>query len=693
MEFGNILINLSLVLALAGIVTSILRLRTGQDRFQLFSRMISLILFISISAALLYLYMLFITSDLSVMYVWTYTDSSYSLTYKISGVLAGMDGSLLFWIWLIILPWFYEEMRAVKKPRDDDLMDWTRIFLFGVLALLLLILSIHEIFQLTPPEYLAFRPDGNGLNPILQTFLMAIHPPIVFVSYGFLALPFAAGLAYLVTGKKEWTDICINWGRIGWLFLTLGIGIGALWAYVVLGWGGYWGWDPVETSSLLPWILLTAFLHAQLMFRRKGEYKILAPVLGAFSFILVIFATFATRAGGLWVSVHTFGQADVSIDAWTRFTNILTTNDTVPYYFAMMMGMIILTFILVWYRQRRSEDREEKEYDLSELLNDDMLMLGTTFLLILITSVTMLILIRGINGLAPENFNGPVGLLMLVLILVMTMCISWRKLGRKLMAQIMLGTLVASLVSILMFSDDLIAAGSFPILIVSLILITNSILTRFNKNRPWQSLKVISAHLIHLAIVMLIIGYVASSFMYTEESITLEVGGASQEVFGYTFEAVALEDTMEFIYVDLDIYEGQEFVGRARPGVSFMDNQIRHEIDVKDTLTKDIYLIYNFDQDSYSHGVVNVEVKILPMMKFLWGGMWLMSIGMILRLITEIFSPKKSKTISEDEEQTTDDEEVDEAATLDEKVGEEGSEPVIKDDDYYESLLEAELNK
>ncbi|MCK4757329.1 MAG: cytochrome c biogenesis protein CcsA [Thermoplasmata archaeon] len=690
MVFGNILVYISLILAILGIVLTILKLWTEDERLGLYARLITLLLFLTTTAALLYLYILFITSDVSVLYVWTYTDASYSLTYKISGVLAGMDGSLLFWIWLVILPWFWEEVRAVKKPRDEKLMDWTRIFLFLVMALLLLVLSIHKIFDPTPSDYLSYRPDGNGLNPILQTFLMAIHPPIIFVAYGFLALPFAAGLAYLVTGNEKWTDICLNWSRIGWFFLTVGIGIGALWAYVVLGWGGYWGWDPVETSSLLPWILLTGFLHVQLMYRRKKDYKILAPVLGAFTFILVMFATFATRAGGLWVSVHTFGEANVDIAPWDRFMDIMTTSDTVPYYFIMMIAFSILTIILMAYRQRKMGSRgEERSYTLSELINDDMLMLATTFLLVLTTVVTLLILVRGVEGqLVAENFNGPVGVLVLLLILAMVFCISWRILGRKVVSMVALGTVAASLVAMMLFPDNIIAAGAIPILAVSLTLVSYSIIKRFNRQRPWQSLKVISAHLIHLAVILMVIGYVGSSFLASEQSINLEVGGDSQTIFGYTFEAVDITESSDMIYAEMHVHKGSDLVGVANPGISVIDGQMRSEIKVVDTLVEDIYLIYNFDQMSYSHNTVDIEVKILPMMKFLWGGMWLMGIGIVLRLILE-FYPKKGKgsKILADEDAGSGEAEASESK----EAG--TSEPVEKDDDYYESMLEAELEK
>ena len=145
---------------------------------------------------MIYLYTLFLTSDVSVDYVWSHTKSTYPLIYKISGVLAGMAGSLLFWIWMMIIPWFYEEIKAIKRPVNKELMDWTRIALFSIMGVMLFILSLHNLFDLTLEvstdpmiRTLATDPDGLGLNSLLQTDLMVIHPPVIFMSYGFLAIP------------------------------------------------------------------------------------------------------------------------------------------------------------------------------------------------------------------------------------------------------------------------------------------------------------------------------------------------------------------------------------------------------------------------------------------------------------------------------------------------------------------------
>ena len=705
MPFGNLLIYISLILTLIGIALSVIRLKTKDSKFLLYSRLITVLLFSTISVAMIYLYALFITSDVSVDYVWSHTKSTYPLIYKISGALAGMAGSLLFWIWMIIIPWFYEEMKSIKRPVDKNLMDWTRIALLSVMGVMLFILSLHNLFDPTLEfsadplvRTLTTDPNGLGLNSLLQTDLMVIHPPVIFMAYGFLAIPFAAALAHLITGNKNWTGLSINWSRAGWLFLTLGIGLGALWAYVVLGWGGYWAWDPVETSSLLPWILLTGFLHVQLMHKRKEDYALLAPILGVMTFLLVLFATFTTRAGGLWVSVHDFGEADLSISPMNRLTEILSTSDTVLIYFLLMIAIIIITLILVLFRHRKmKKDKEVKTYTLQELISDDILMLATVFLSILITVLTLAILIMGVNGLSPDNFNMPVGILAIISIMVLMVCLTWRHLGRKWVMIISAGTMCISVIGFLAFPDAKEAAASAPILALALAGTSYKVFKSFNSKHAWKSMKLVSAHLIHFSIVLILIGYIGSNFMVTEQDVSLTVGGSGVTVGAYTLYAEDIEVTADSIFIDMEVWKGDTFIKHIRPGIQMIDAQLRNEIKVAGALTNDIYLTYHYNQTSLSQNIVDFEVKILPLMKCLWSGMWLMSIAIVIRVAVE--KTTKSKASPEAEKKEGHDDSKDEKyyeSLLGKELESMDSSPKseeeeVKDDKYFESRLDSEL--
>jgi cytochrome c-type biogenesis protein CcmF len=698
MSIGTILIYLSLILAIAGILSSYLRLKTKEDKFLQYSRIITIFLFAMVTLTLLYLYVLFFIGDVSIEYVWKYSSITHPLQYKFAGVLAGMAGSLLFWIWAIVLPWFYEEMKTIKKYVDEDTREWTRIALFSVVTVLIFVLSLHDIFKSTAVNLLNSYPNGQGLNPLLQTELMIVHPPIVFIAYGFMAVAFAAALAHFITGHKDWILYSLKWSRIGWIFLTLGIGIGALWAYVVLGWGGYWAWDPVETSSLLPWIILTGFLHAQLMYKRKEDYPILAPILGVFSFILVIFATFVTRAGGIWVSVHTFGAANVQIDPWQRFMNILGESQTVLIYMIFIIVSLIITIFLVIYRYyKNKKSRKEQFYNISELINDDLLMLATIFLFVIITIVTLVMLINSVNGYDPTDFNINVGVLCLATTFILIFCLLWRYTGRRWITIIGGFTLLATVIGFILFPDNRIFVTSLPILLVALIGTGYKIIRSVNTRKVWKSTRLVSAHLIHLAAILLIIGYVGSNFMVVEDTISLSPGGPGEEVDGYIISALYFNvvnginfvnidaDSNSFIYqteyIDIRVSKEDNTIGDARliniMSTSLINDEVkllRKEIKVVDTLFEDIYLNYEqaYLNNQEEVDSIGISVKTIPLMKLVWGGMWLMAVGMVLRVLTsEKILPSKRITRRKRTGKIAD--------------------KKIKDDEYYENLLEDEL--
>ena len=697
MSNGNLLIYISLLLAITGIVISFLRLKTKEDKFLRYSRIITTSLFVTISITLVYLYILFFTADLSIEYVWRYTSVTLPLQYKFAGVLTGMAGSLLFWIWAIITPWLYEEMKTKKRSVNEDVRDWTRIALFMVMIILMFILSLYDIFKPTAANLLTSYPNGYGLNPLLQTELMVIHPPIVFLAYGFMVVPFAAALAYLITGHKDWISHSLNWSRIGWFLLTLGIGMGALWAYVVLGWGGYWGWDPVETSSLLPWIILTGFLHTQLMYKRKKDYPILAPVLGVFSFVLIIFATFVTRAGGLWVSVHTFGQANVQIGPWQRFMNILGENQTVLIYMIFIIVSLFITAFLVIYRYKKiKKSRKEQFFTFNELVNDDILMLVTIFLFIITTIITFVILVNSVNRLNPSDFNIKVGILSLVIVMVLIFCLLWKYTGRKWITIIGGGTLLASAIGFIFFPNNSIVAASLPILVVALVGTGYKLIRSFNIRRVWKSIRLMSAHLIHLAIILLLLGYVGSNFLVVEDNISLSIRGAGEEVGKYILYATDFDvvDGINFVeidvdfrnfvyqteYVDIKVLEKDSIIGNERlimiMSTSLVNGEnklLRNEIKVLGTLMEDIYLTYQqaYEDNKGEIYSVRINVKILPLMKLVWGGMWLMVLGMVLRIVSE---KKMLKEIDIEKKRDKD-------------------EKKIKSEKYYEDRVEGELKK
>ncbi len=249
----------------------------------------------------------FLADDFSIQYVHHTSDSAMPLFYKITAFWGGLDGSLLFWV--LLLSVFTAIAVRSNRRRHEDLIPhvvWilVAINLFFV-ALLIFVKNPFEPFLLEPE--VAASP--RGLNPLLQNAYMIIHPPSLYLGYVSLAVPYAFGMAALITGSVDsaWQRSVRRWTLFSWAFLAFGLALGGLWAYEELGWGGYWAWDPVENAGLIPWFTTTAFLHSMMIQERRGMLKRWNLTLVIFSFWLSIMGTFLTRSGVVQ-SVHAFGK-------------------------------------------------------------------------------------------------------------------------------------------------------------------------------------------------------------------------------------------------------------------------------------------------------------------------------------------------------------------------------------------------
>lgn len=318
----------------------------------------------------------FVTSNLTINYVWSYTSKDLPLFYKLSGVLGGQQGTLLFWAMLIAVGALWLNEREVREGFEKITQGVVILVGLYFISLTLLDSPFKTIYDANPDIPRDFIPtDGNGLNPLLIDPWMAVHPPFIFLGYAALTVPFAASLVYLFRSlngsskemHKSWVTLVVQWSRVSWLFLTLGIAVGGFWSYKVLGWGGFWAWDPVETSSLIPWLLLTGTLHALTEHgRNRKRYDIMTPVLLGLSFVLVIYATLVTRSG-FFESIHAFGSGTVgtylvvllficaSATISLGVLKYLRTEGgeekwrrrTVIFYGAVML-FVVLTFISFW---------------------------------------------------------------------------------------------------------------------------------------------------------------------------------------------------------------------------------------------------------------------------------------------------------------------------------------------------------
>ena len=269
------------------------------------------VFFLVTSAAGLLIYFL-LSGDYRLAYVAMNTNRAMPGVYKFAAWWGGQAGSLLLWAWLLST---YSAVVVFQNRRKyRDMMPYAVAILMAVQCFFVFLIAflVSPFDVLVQGKGIVDVGDGQGLNPLLQYWTMVIHPPILYLGYVGFTVPFAFAIASLATKQKadDWIHTTRRWSLVTWLFQSTGILLGAGWAYAVLGWGGYWGWDPVENASLLPWLTATAFLHSVIMQEKKGIMKIWNIVLVSSTFFLCIFGTTLTRTG-IVSSVHAFAQSPI----------------------------------------------------------------------------------------------------------------------------------------------------------------------------------------------------------------------------------------------------------------------------------------------------------------------------------------------------------------------------------------------
>src|SRR3954468_17264331 len=247
----------------------------------------------------------FLTDDFSIRYVAQESETLQPLFYKITSYWGGLNGSIMFWVFLLSV--FGSVAVWVNKDRHRELIPYVVATISTVEMFFLYLMVVHKnpftTFLTAPPA------DGTGLNPLLQNYWMAIHPPSLYTGFVGMTIPFAFCIAALATGHLDdsWLRAVRRWTMFSWLFLTFGLTLGMIWAYEELGWGGYWAWDPVENAAVLPWFTATAFLHSVMVQERRSMLRVWNVTLVILTFFLTIFGTFMTRSGVVQ-SVHAFGD-------------------------------------------------------------------------------------------------------------------------------------------------------------------------------------------------------------------------------------------------------------------------------------------------------------------------------------------------------------------------------------------------
>jgi cytochrome c-type biogenesis protein CcmF len=590
---------------------------------------------VTATAASVILAVLLLTRDMSVRYVSEHVNSHLPTAYRFSAFWAGQEGSLLLWLWLVTL--FTVTMvvskRVWNEPRGPTVlavMAVTQAFL----ALVLVLLS--NPFETLDPVPL----DGRGLNPLLQNFWMVAHPPVIFLAYAAYTVPFALAIGGLVVGRldKDWLAMVRRWAIFAWLFLGAGILMGAYWAYLELGWGGYWAWDPVENSSLIPWLTGTALLHSLMMQERRGVFKRWNLWLISLTFTLCLFATFVTRSGVIQ-SVHAFGRSPIG------------------FYFLGFIALCLGALALLMYTRRQilGEGYEFRVLLSREtsLLVTNLFLVGAALIVLVGTLFPALVeLVQGRQASLDTTFyDRTVGPLSLVMIAVLGICpwLAWGRPSARLKSVLLPSAAIALVITVILLAlgirQPLALVTFFVCVFVGFSLLMTFYQSAANRRRrtgetipvaAWRSLVVNrrrhGAHIVHLGLVLMAVGITGSSLFQDEVQVALDVGDEI-DVNGYTlqykdFDAQALPDRERFVAV-VDVYRGHRPLGTLRAEKSFHWNveQWVTEVAIRTTPKEDLYLILAGFEES---GLASLRVLTNPLVLWLWvGGIMLMLGGMM----------------------------------------------------------------
>ncbi len=376
-EVGDIIVSLALAASIYAALAAFWSTRRTDQRWAVSSRNGSYAVMALLGLGLLILLVAFLQDQFQIRYVSEHSSRALPLYLKISSLWAGQEGSLLLWAFLQAL--FTALLVSRPSERSRALIPWAAVLMNVTTAFFVGV----TLFLSNPFTRLPLVPtDGQGLNPLLRHPGMIFHPPAMYLGYVGLAVPFALAMAALITRRMDdWTAVSRRWTLVAWLFLGLGLLLGARWAYDVLGWGGYWGWDPVENAGLMPWFTATALLHGSVMQDERRGFRVWNVLLAVFSFLLVLFGTFTTRSG-LIQSVHAFARSNLG-----------------PYFLAAMGVSLGLALALLYNARQSLQDSPPPE----NLLTRDGLF---TLTLILFLTLTASVLIGSILPTITEATGG-----------------------------------------------------------------------------------------------------------------------------------------------------------------------------------------------------------------------------------------------------------------------------------------------
>ena len=647
--FGSFALVLALVAAGYAIVTGILAIRTRNPMLTKSARHAGMAIFLLVTLAVLSIEYLFFSNNFSMAYVAEHSNRDLPGFYKFAALWSGQEGSLLFWSWLLSGYAFFALF--LNRRKHPELMPYVGV----VLACVQIFFLILNNFVASPFQVLGHasagggmsivtQADGQGLNPLLQYYEMVIHPPMLYMGYTGFTIPFAFAMAALLgryPGEK-WIHVARRWTMIAWGFQTIGILLGAHWAYAVLGWGGYWAWDPVENASLLPWITGTAFLHSVMMQEKRGMLKVWNIWLVFITFMLCILGTLLTRSGVV-SSVHAFAQS--SIGTW----------------FVVFLAIVFAACAIAYWLNRdylRSDNQLDSLVSReSSFLFNNLILLAACFAVLWGTLFPVFSeWIRGTKiSVGPPFFNKvnvPIALFLLFLTGVGPL-LAWRKTSYEslkrnfgwpagagivagiialafglrefypLICLILSVFVVVTVVSEFLRGARVISARSGTNLLLSI-----GQLTMRNTRRY-------GGYIIHLGMVVIFIGIAGQAF---NKDVQQDLGpGQQMKIGAYTLTAQNFDDLANANYqserATLEVSRNGKSEMMLYPERRFfLASQVTETmVAIQSSPLRDLYVVYAGRSPENNHPVIHAYLN--PLVKCIWFGGIIVVLGTILALV------------------------------------------------------------
>jgi cytochrome c-type biogenesis protein CcmF len=636
---GSQLISLALPMALFSCLIYIIGSVRNKNQLIVAGQRATLATCILITSAVITLVSAFLTNNFGIEYVAHYSSISLPFFYKVTGLWAGLDGSILFWAWLLSI---YATIVLYQHRNKNS--DWMPYINAVIMIVLIFFLSII-IFATNP-----FTPldrvitDGNGLNPLLQNVAMVIHPPTLYLGFTGFTVPFAFVIAALITRRLDssWIDATRRWTLISWFFLTMGLILGGAWAYVELGWGGFWAWDPVENAALLPFLLATAYLHSVLIQQKRGMLKVWNIVLVITTFLLTIFGTYLTRSG-IVQSVHAFSETELGTP------------------FLIFMGCVILvsSYLVITRLSHLRNDHSISSFLSKEsaFLWNNVILLVATFAVLWGTMFpTMSELFTGQRITVGQPFfnriMAPIGLILIFLMGVGPM-ISWKKTDIKnIRSNLLLPFIAGIIIAITTYYMGIshwyvVASAGLIAFVFGTLFIEFYRGIRVNCKQKNQSIlaatqdllvfsnKRYGGYIIHLGILLIFIA-IAGTVYQTETNFSLTPGQHFKfQNYEFTYNKASYhKDTHHSqTTASVTLSKNKTKLIELKPSRNyyFASKQPTTEVDIYQTFFEDVYIILGgIDKDSKQ---ADFKVIINPLISFMWLGGIVLLLGVIIVLM------------------------------------------------------------